>query len=182
MKSLLLVMCLLISLPGVAGAEGSGNEAVKEKPCLNCSEEHRDHHRVMHKDWQAEQAEREKKLLAWVAQYTPDKKQEWTKVIEERKQLRNQWLSPENAPKREKWKAEKMAKMKELRKQLEAGKITKEEFIKQLHGGKGKEEWKSFHDLRQAVEKQDSEQVVVILNQLLVQYKEHNQLLKEKLN
>ncbi|WP_462409663.1 hypothetical protein [Neobacillus sp. Marseille-QA0830] len=181
MKRLLLIMALLISLPGIAGAEGSSNGETNEKPCLNCSEEHRSHHKMMHKDWQAEQAKREQKLLAWVDQYTPDKKQEWTTVMAERKELRNQWMSPENATKREKWKTEKMAKMKELRKQLEEGKITKEEFIKQIHGGKGIEEWKSFHDLRLAVEKQDSAQATAILNQLLVQYKERNKMLREKL-
>ncbi|WP_251551803.1 hypothetical protein [Neobacillus muris] len=181
MKMILLIMSFVMMLPGIAGAADYSYAVPTEKPCDNCSEDHREHHKMMHKDWQAEQAKREQKLLAWVNQYTPDKKQEWAKAIEERKQLRSQWMSPENAKKREQWKAEKMAKMKKLRKQLEEGKMTKEEFIKQMHGGKGKEEWKSFHDLKLAVEKQDSGQAADILNQLLSQYKANNQMLREKL-
>ena len=33
-------------------------------------------------------AEREQKLLAWVDQYTPDKKAEWTKVLAEKKEIK----------------------------------------------------------------------------------------------
>jgi hypothetical protein len=74
-----------------------------------------------------------------------------------------------------------MKKMKELHKQLEEGKITKEEFIKEAHGGKDMGRWKTFHDIKLAVENKDAKLAAERLNQLLDQYKEHNVKLKEKL-
>ncbi|QCJ42279.1 hypothetical protein FAY30_10375 [Bacillus sp. S3] len=171
-------LVLVLSMSGFASAKDSVPVDHEEKPC-NCQEE--EHRHMMHKDWQSMMKEREQKLLTWVDQYTPDKKGEWTKVLEEKKTLRNKWMSPENAAKREQWKKEKMAKMEELKKQFDEGKLTKEQYIAKIHEGKKMGHWKMFHDLRIAIDKKDDKQAAVILNQLLVQMKEHNKMLKEKL-
>ena len=175
-RGLVLTLAILV-MPTVALANTFPANH-EEKPC-DCKEGKR--HHMTHKDWQAMMAEREQKLLAWVSQYTPEKKAEWTRVLEEKKNLRNQWMSPENSAKREQWKKERIAKMEALKKQFESGKITKEEFIKQSHGGKEMGHWKTFHELRIAVDKKDSKQAAILLNQLLEQTKQHNQLMKEKL-
>ncbi len=176
-KLLFLLLAFLI-VPSYATANESVPVNQEEKPC-DCKEDN--HHRMKHKDWQAMMAQREQKLLSWVNQYTPEKKAEWSKVLEERKNLRSQWMSPEYAAQREQWKKEKMAKMEELKKQLDEGKLTKEEFIKKAHGGKEMGHWKMFHELKIAIDKKDDKQAVILLNQLLNQTKQHNQLLKEKL-
>ncbi|WP_160719103.1 hypothetical protein [Bacillus sp. USDA818B3_A] len=168
----------LLLMPSAVLANHTIPAAHDEKPC-DCKDGKRDH--MTHKDWQSMMAKREQKLLVWVSQYTPEKKAEWTKVLEEKKNLRTQWMSPENSTKREQWKKERIAKIEELKKQLESGKITKEEFFKQAHGGKEMGHWKTFHELRIAVDKKDNKQAAALLNQLLVQTKQHNQLLKEKL-
>ncbi|MGG1674443.1 hypothetical protein ACIFOT_01710 [Neobacillus sp. NRS-1170] len=179
LKLFSLSLGLLLAFPGMAGAHGHAPVDHMEKTPCDCAEG-KQHHQI-HRDWQAHMQEREQKLLAWVDQFTPDKKAEWTKVLDERKTLHKQWMSPENAKKREQWKNEKMAKIQELKKQLDAGKITKEEFMKQAHGGKGMGHWKMYHDLSLAVEKKDNKQAALLLNQLLQQTKEHNQKLKELL-
>lgn len=184
LKKLFLALGLVLFIPGFAAANGdvtdSNGKKQAEQPC-DCQEGNQ-HHHMMQRDWQARIAEREQKLLTWVNQYTPDKKGEWTKVLEEKKTLRNKWLSPEFAGKREQWKKDKMAQMEELKKQLDEGKITKEEFIKKAHGGKDMGHWKSFHDLKLAIEAKDDKQSAVLLNQLLDQYKQHNISIKEMLN
>lgn len=182
-KMLFLALGLLLSMPGFAAANpsapdthGGGQEG--KAPC-DCQEGK--HHHMMHRDWQAKMAEREQKLLTWVNQYSPDKKVEWTKVLKEKKALRSQWMAPENAAKRDKWRKEKMAQMEGLKKQLDEGKITKEEFIKKAHGEKGMGHWKVYHDLKVAVEAKNNKHAAALLNQLLAQYKQHNQMLKEML-
>jgi len=182
-KLLLLSLGILMSVPGMAIAAPStpdtSNGVQREKAPCDCEEN--GHRNMMHKDWQAKMEERQKMLLSWVDQFTPEKKAEWTAVLAEKKTLRNQWMSPENAAKREQWKKEKMAKIVELKKQLDAGKITKEEFFKQAHGGKEMSHWKTFHELKMAVEKKDNKQAALLLNQLLEQSKQHNQKIKELL-
>lgn len=150
-----------------------------ENQAEECDCEQQEH---KHGDWQAKMAEREQKLLTWVDQYTPDKKTEWTQVLAEKKELRTKWLSPEFAEKREKWKQEKMVKIQDLKKQLERGKITKEEFVKQAHGGKNMSHWKTFHDLKGAVEAKNDQKAAELLNQLLEQSKQHNASMKEMMN
>jgi len=177
-KMLLFTMTLLL-VPSFAAAHESVPSNHEEKSC-DCKQDR--HHHTMHKDWQAMMAQREQKLLSWVDQYTPDKKAEWTKVLEEKRTLRSQWMSEENAAKREQWKKEKMAKMEELKKQLEEGKLTKEEFMKNVHDKKEMGHWKTFHELRIAIEKKNDKQAKILLNQLLEETKQHNQVLKEKLN
>jgi hypothetical protein len=182
LKMLILITGLLLSVPGFATANQSvpdtSNGEQREKAPCDC-QEGKHHH--MHRDWQAKMAEREKMLLSWVGQYTPEKKAEWTKVLAEKRTLSNQWMSPEYAEKREQWKKEKMAKIDELKKQFDAGKITKEEFIKQAHGGKEMAHWKTFHELRIAVDKKDNKQAGLLLNQLLDQTKQRNEKIKELL-
>lgn len=179
-KMLFLALGLLLSMPGFAAANPPGPDAnggqTDKAPC-NCQEG--EHHHMMHRDWQAKMAEREQKLLTWVNQYSPDKKVEWTKVLNEKRALRSQWMAPENAAKRDKWRQEKMAQMDGLKKQLDEGKITKEEFVKKAHGEKGMGHWKVYHDLEVAVEAKNNKHAAVLLNQLLAQYKQHNQMLKE---
>ncbi|MCM3764282.1 hypothetical protein [Neobacillus niacini] len=197
-KIILFMIGMLVSVPFAAGAnevvpdtnvdnQEQVNNVDNSEECDCEAEESTDQHGTQghghkHGDWQAKMADREKQLLGWVDQYTPDKKDEWTQVLEEKKQLRNEWMSPNNAEKREKWRSEKLKKMKELHKQLEEGKITKEEFIKEAHGGKDMARWKMYHDLKLAVEKKDDKLAAEGLNQLLEQYKQHNQRLKEKLD
>lgn len=194
-KILLYVFSLMLSIPGLAAANGpmpDTDEVIAEKVPMKDSQLEKEKmdaeecdcekQEDMHRNWQAKMAEREQKLLTWIDQYTPDKKAEWTKVLEEKKQLRNKWLSPELAEKRENWKQEKMAKIQELKKQLEAGKITKEEFVKQAHGGKNLGNMKTFHELKDAVEAKNDKKAADLLNQLLEQTKQHNEKMKEMIN
>ncbi|MEW9053927.1 MAG: hypothetical protein AB2392_22430 [Neobacillus sp.] len=179
-RMLLLVIGLFFFLPGmnIADAALKPNPDVKqgEKNAEECDCEEREH---SHKDWKAKMEEREKNLLAWVDQYTPDKKDEWTKVIAEKKDLRAKWLAPEFSEKREKWKQEKMAKIQDLKKQLEEGKITKEQFVEKAHGSKSLAQWKTFHELKAAAEAKDDKKAATLLNQLLDQQKQHNQKMKD---
>jgi hypothetical protein len=189
-RMLIIVLGLLLAIPGWVSAnvevpDANGKQTEKPVPgsqdkedTEECDCEKQEH---MHKNWQAKMAEREQKLLAWVDQYTPDKKAEWTKVLAEKKELRNKWLSPENAEKREKWKQEKMSKIQELKKQLDEGKITKEEFVQKAHGGKAMGNWKTFHDLKAAVESKNDKTSAELLNQLLDQSKQHNEKIKAML-
>ncbi|MEH7253694.1 hypothetical protein V7111_16330 [Neobacillus niacini] len=185
-RMLIIVLGLLLTIPGLTSANVQA-PAENEKPAVPGSHDKeeekagKEYEDQNHKDWQAKMAEREQKLVAWVDQYTPDKKAEWTKVLAEKKELRNKWLSPENAAKREKWKQDKMAKIKELKKQLDEGKITKEEFVQKAHGGKAMGSWKTFHDLKTAVETKNDKQAIELLNQLLEQSKQHNEKIKAML-
>ncbi|MCM3566905.1 hypothetical protein [Neobacillus mesonae] len=169
LKILLLALGLVFSTQGFAVAHGMAPDTDRE------------HHHKMHKDWQAKIKAREQLLLTWVDQYTPEKKEEWTKALAEKKELHKQWMNPENAKKREQWKKEKVEKMKELKKLLEEGKITKEQFMKGVHGGKGMAHWKSFKDLKTAVDNKDDKQAKEILNKLLVHYQTHNAKMKKML-
>ena len=178
LKGLVFTLALLVMPTGALANHHTSPANHQDKPC-DCKEGK--HHGMTHKDWQAMMAEREQKLLGWVNQYTPEKKAEWSMVLEEKKNLRNQWMSPENSAKREQWKKERKAKMEALKKQFESGKMTKAEFMKQAHGGKEMGHWKTFHELRIAVDKKDNKQAAILLNQLLEQTKQHNQLMKEKL-
>ncbi|NRD79271.1 hypothetical protein HPT25_18080 [Bacillus sp. BRMEA1] len=185
LKSIVLSAGLLFSVPGLAGAQGTVPDTNSDqrtitdpnKPC-NCQDDGSRHHHMHHKDFQAIMAQREQNLLTWVGQYTPEKKAEWTTVLAEKKQLFNQWMSPANAKKREQWKSEKMAKFNALKKQLDEGKITKEEFVKKIHDGKEKGHWKTYHELKLAVEKKDNTQAAALLNQMLVHYKQQNAKMK----
>lgn len=187
----IVMLGLLLAMPGFTSANVQVPDASEkptapspdnkdgEKGTEECECDEKQEH--MHKDWQAKMAEREQKLLTWVDQFTPDKKADWTKVLAEKKELKSKWLSPENAEKREKWKQEKMAKIQELKKQLDEGKITKEEFVQKAHGGKAMGNWKTYHDLKTAVEAKNEKQAAELLNQLLEQSKQHNEKIKTML-
>lgn len=170
-KLVVIVAILLLAIPAFA-------QANHQVPADNGAVTDTKHQQ----DWEEKRAERERLLLSWVDEFTPEKKAEWTKVLEERKALRNKWMSPENAEKREQWKKDKIAKITELRKLVEEGKITKEEFIHKLHGEKGMGYWKYYHDLESSVAEKDQKQSAELLNQLLAKYKEHNQIMAEMLN
>jgi hypothetical protein len=180
MKLMILALGLLLSIPGFASATGTTPELkdghAEKAPC-DCHDG-KGHH-DMHRDWQAKMAEREQKLLTWVDQYTPEKKAEWTKVLAEKKALQAKWHSPEFAKKHEEWKKQKLAKIQELKKLFEEGKLTKEEFFKKIHGDKDFGHWKTFHDLKIAVDSGDKKKAAENLNLLLGQYKQHNQMMKE---
>ncbi|MCM2533136.1 hypothetical protein NDK43_12940 [Neobacillus pocheonensis] len=182
-KSLILALGVFISIPGFASATGSTTPDTKggqaEKAPCDCHDG-KVHH-GMHRDWQAKMAEREQKLLTLVDQYTPGKKAEWTKVLAEKKALHQKWHSPEFAKQHEQWKKEKLAKMQELKKQYDEGKLTKEEFFKKVHGDKEFGHWKTYHDLKAAVDAKDKKKVEENLNLLLSHYKQHNQMMKEKM-
>lgn len=181
-KMLFVALGLIFSVPSFAAAHPSmqniDGEKGKAEPC-DCQDDK--HHHMMHRDWEAKMAEREQKLLAWVSQYTPEKKADWTKVLNQRKTLYTQWKSPENMKKREQWKKEKMAKMEELKKQLDEGKITKEEFMQKAHNSKMIGTWKTYHELEIAVEAKNNKKAATLLNQLLNHYKQHNQMLQDML-
>ncbi|WP_342430789.1 hypothetical protein [Neobacillus sp. FSL H8-0543] len=179
LRKLVFALALFLTVPGFNSANAEMSDKVKQGEDKECDCEQQEH---MQKDWQAKIKEREKNLLSWVDQYTPDKKAEWTKVLEEKKALRNQWLSPEFAEKREKWKQEKMSKIQDLKKQFEEGKLTKEEFVKQAHGGKDFGHFKTYHELNNAVAAKDKKQAAALLNQLLEQSKQHNEKMKEMMN
>ncbi|MCL6571804.1 MAG: hypothetical protein K6T88_08965 [Bacillus sp. (in: Bacteria)] len=185
LKMLFLSFGLLFSMPVMASANKTvvpdTNGEQREKAPCDC-QEGTDGHHMMHKNWQTKMMEREKMLLSWVDQYTPAKKEEWIKVLEEKKTLRNKWMSPKNAAMREQWKKDKMANLEALKKQFDEGKITKEEFMKQAHGGKEMAHWKTFQELKLSAEKKNTEQSTILLNQLLDQYKQHNTQINEIVN
>lgn len=181
-KIIFLVFGLLLILPNIGSATNPTTDPSKDQE-MKCPDDCPGKHgHFMNKHWQEKMREREQQLSTWVDQYTPEKKEEWTKLLQERKALRDKWLSPEFASKREKWKQEKMTKMQELKKQYEEGKITKEELMKKAHGGKDFSHWKTYHELKKAVESKNDAQAKQLLNQLLEQYKQHNEMIKERMS
>ncbi|WML44141.1 hypothetical protein [Neobacillus sp. PS3-40] len=183
-KVVMLAAGLFLLLPSFGMANGATPDSKQEQK-MNVPDDcrHGKHGDMMNKEeWQAKMKAREQQLLQWVDQYTPEKKAEWAKVTQEKNMLHEKWLSPEFAKQREQWKKEKMAEMQNLKKQYDEGKITKEELMKKAHGGKDMAHWKTFHDLKAAVESNNKQQVSQLLNQLLEQHKQHNQMVKEMLN
>lgn len=173
-KVLGLVLASFLAVPMMASANGSTNDG-------HVHHGNESHGKCHERNWQAKMEEREKKLLLLVNQYTPDQRNEWTKVINERKQLREKWLSPEFKNKREQWKKAKMEKYQALKKQYEEGKITKEELIKKMHDGRMKH-WQAKQELKTAIKNKDDQKVKQILNQLLAQFKQQNAMMKAELN
>ncbi|TDK63242.1 hypothetical protein E2K98_07275 [Bacillus salipaludis] len=180
-KLFVLILGLFLAVPGLASAhkhipvDHEGHDIHKE----DCCDKDNHRHHFMHGDWKAKMAAREGKILGWVNQYTPEKKEAWTKMFSEKKVLMMKWLSPQNAAKREQWKKERMEKMEKFRKQYDEGKITKEEFLKKVHGGKDMSHWQTYHEIEEAVAEKNNEEAKKYLNQLLEQYKAHNQMLKD---
>ncbi|XJZ28786.1 hypothetical protein ACF5W4_08365 [Bacillota bacterium Lsc_1132] len=178
MKILLMVLGLFLSIPSLSMANAAtanlqpGQAKMVHKDC------HEGHHSMNGQKWQEKMKEREQEILSWVNKYTPEKKQEWDKVMTERKYLRKKWHSPQFAQKREQWKKNKIAQMQALKKAYEDGKITKEEYLSKIHGGKKMGAWKTYHDLKTAVENKNDQQAKQLLNQMLTHYKMHNEKMK----
>lgn len=168
-------------LPGMTLANGFMPKSYVQIDSKGLNGQHQHLHHKNDHNFQEKMNEKEQNLVTLVKQYTPDQIDEWTKVIEERKNLREKWLSPEYSEKRAQWKKEKIGKIQELKEQYDAGKITKEDFIKYAHGGK-ELDWKMYHSLMKAVENSNDKQVTLLLNKMLAQYKQHNKLLKSAIN
>ncbi|MFC0297662.1 hypothetical protein [Geobacillus jurassicus] len=133
----------------------------------------------------------EQKWLEMVQTYTPEQADEWKKVLEERKALRQQ-LDDEQVKQAIKEKCKQMKKEREaaldrLIDQLADKKITKDEFkqeLKQLHKKKRwmtKEEKQRLHMLhehtRQAMESNNKEAMAKLLPQWLDYMKKENERL-----
>lgn len=182
-KIVLLAAGIFLAIPsfGMAhGATPNANQQIRHHDKDECH--HEKHGEMTEKNWQEKVKEKEQQLLLWVDQYAPEQKDEWVKVIQEEKALRDKWLSPEFSKQREQWKQEKMAKIQELKNQFDEGKITKEELMKKAHGGKDFAHWKTYHDLKEAVEEKDNKEAKQLLAQMLQQHKQHNEMVKEMLN
>lgn len=148
-------------------------------PILDTSgkEIHDGHNRhQMHQNCREKMRAKERKLLSLVSRYTPEKKAEWVKVMAERDQLRAKWFSPEFSKKREQWKKEKQQRMAE-REQRGNGEVPRKHDHETKIG-----RWKMYHQLKSAVESDNDKQAAKILNQILMHYKKHNEVMKKALN
>lgn len=164
-------LCLLVS--GTALANGN---MPKEK--CNGNRDCYEKGTNLDKNWQEKMKQKQQILLSLVNKYTPEKKKEWEAVIKERNLLMQKWLSPQFAEKREQWKKENMGNVEDLHKQYEEGKITKEEFLKQIHKGKELGHWKIYQELKESLKNHDDQKTAQLLNRLLVHYKQKNEKLK----
>lgn len=180
MRWMLLLVGLLVAVPGLSMANGMERDKVGEKSTVQKEAHHgsQPQHFRNKQNWEEKMKENDTLLLSWVNTYSPEKKQEWTKVIAEGKDLRAKWHSPEYAKQREQWKMKKMAQMESLKKSFEQGKITKEEFYSKLHGAGNMEFWITYHELKMAVEAKDQQKAKKLMDQMLVQYKMHNEKIK----
>jgi hypothetical protein len=177
-KMIGLVLGLFLVVPGMVFANGTmpdpNNKGVNN---TENSLDQRNHH-MMDKNWQEKMKQKQQKLLSFVNKYTPEKKKEWEAVIKDRNSIMEKWQSPEFAEKRQQWKKEKMAKFEGLHKQYEEGKITKEEFVKKVHGSKETGHWKIYHELKDSVKSNNDKKTAQLLNQLLTHYKQQNEMMK----
>ncbi|MCQ6279164.1 hypothetical protein [Bacillus sp. EB600] len=172
-----LVLGLFLVLPGMAFANGTMSNTTNKGE--NSTENRLDqrHYQMMDKNWQEKMKQKQQKLLSFVNKYTPEKTQEWEAVIKDRNRIIEKWQSPQFAEKRQQWKKEKMAKFEGLHKQYEEGKITKEEFVKKVHGGKETGHWKIYHELKDSVKNNNHKRTAQLLNQLLTHYKKQNEIM-----
>lgn len=173
-----MVIGLLLSIPGLSFANGAVTDLHSTKAKMVHKDCHQGDHSMNDFKWQEKMKERDLQLLTWVNKYTPEKKGEWEQVITERKNLHKKWMSPEYAAKREQWKKMQIEKMEALKKSFEEGKITKEEFMAKVHNGKKMGAWKTYHDLKTAVETKNDLKAKELLNQMLTHYKMHNEKMK----
>ncbi|WML52800.1 hypothetical protein RCG17_26150 [Neobacillus sp. PS3-12] len=174
---ILLGLCLL--LPSIAMANGNSLQEKCKGTNMDCYEK-RSHH-MMDKNWKEEMKKKQQLLLAFVNKYTPEKKKEWEAVIKDRNKLIEKWSSPQYAEKRKQWKKIKMAKIEELHKQYEEGKISKEEFLKKVHSGKEMGQWKIYQEIQTSVKNHDDKKTAQLLNQLLEHYKQKNEMMRAAL-
>lgn len=178
MKIILMVLGLLLSIPSLSFANGTEADVQSVKTKMVHKDCHEGNHSVSDLKWQEKMKERDSQLLTWVNKYTPGKRQEWEQVITERKNLHEKWMSPEYAAKREQWKKMRIEKMEALKKAFEEGKISKEEFMAKVHHGKKMGAWKTYHELKTAVETKNDQKVKELLDQMLIHYKMHNEKMK----
>jgi hypothetical protein len=174
---ILLGLCLL--LPSIVMANGNLPQEKCKGTNKDCYEK-RSHH-MMDKNWKEEMKKKQQLLLSFVNKYTPEKKKEWEAVIKDRNKLIEKWSSPQYAEKRKQWKKIKMAKIEELHKQYEEGKISKEEFLKKVHSGKEMGHWKIYQEIQTSVKNHDDKKIAQLLNQLLEHYKQKNEMMKAAL-
>ncbi|OCA81538.1 hypothetical protein A8F94_21940 [Bacillus sp. FJAT-27225] len=180
------IVSLLLVLPSVAAANTMVQNPEKnhnETEIHDCPMGRHSKERI---PFEVKQAE----LQSWAETYTPDKAAEWRTVLAERNQLHEKWMSAEMAPRRESWKQEKQARIEEiksLRRQLEEGKMTREEFLKRVHEkmhGKGASKLKGhfiYPRLKAAVEKGDKKQAAQLLDDMLLFFKSHNERMAERM-
>ncbi len=177
-KMIGLVLGLFLVVPGMAFANGTmPNTTNKGGNSTENSLDQR-HHHMMDKNWQEKMKQKQQMLLSFVNKYTPEKTKEWEAVIKDRNSIMEKWQSPQFAEKRQQWKKEKMAKFEGLHKQYEEGKITKEEFVKKVHGSKEAGHWKIYHELKDSVKSNNDKRTAQLLNQLLTHYKQQNEMMK----
>ncbi|WML48867.1 hypothetical protein RCG23_01700 [Neobacillus sp. PS3-34] len=177
------LLALSLTIPGVAAAEGFKSEMADHSRYMESGKHHsgREH-------CKGKMEERETMLLSWVEKYTPEQKDRWNQAIKERKEIVNKWHSPQFAKKREEWKRARMAKKAELKKQVEEGKISKEEMKQKFREKRQKfhkmkqEHYKTFNDLQTAVKNNDQKQAAQLLDKILVQMEQHNKWMKDKMN
>lgn len=178
-KILGLIMSVLLLGPAAASANGTIQKTnVDESKNIHTSRDYL----KMDKNWHERMKQKEQKLLGLVGVYTPQNKKEWAKVISERNSMREKWLSPQFAKKRAKWQKEKMAKIDALQKQYADGKLNKEEFMKKVHGSKALGNHNTYHELKEAVKNKNNKKAALLLNRLLVQYKQQNEIMKAAMN
>lgn len=165
-------------VPGAAFANGNMSEAnCKGNDGFGDCYEKRSHHMV-DKNWHEEMQRKQQMLLKVVSKYTPEKKKEWEAVIKERNTLKEKWSGPQFDKKRQQWKKEKMAKIKELHQQYEEGKMTKKEFLKKVHSEKEMGNWKIYQDLKDTIKNHNDQKTAQLLNQLLDNFKQKNEMMK----
>ncbi len=179
-KIILMALGIMIAIPSLSMANVvAAAQLQTQQPKMVHKDCHEGHHHSMNDEkWQEKMQERDQQIRSWVAKYTPEKNQEWDKVLTEGKTLHEKWHSPEFTQKREQWKKNKIAQMQALKKAYEDGKITKEEYIAKAHQGMKMGAWKTYHDLKTAVEANNAQQAKALLNQLLTAYKLHNEKMK----
>lgn len=177
------LLAFALAVPGAAAAKGFVSENHDHSRHM---EGGKHYHSMEH--CKGNMKGHESMLLSWVEKYTPEQKDRWKQAIDERKALYKQWKSPQFAQKRAKWKQARMAERENLKKQVEKGKISKEEMKQKILGKKQKffkmkhEQHRAFHDLKKAAKNNDAKQAKKLLNQLLGQMELHNKWMKEKMN
>jgi hypothetical protein len=178
-------IALMLLLPSVAAA----NTMIQSPPQEQGTEAHKGKMESQGKHRMTFEV-KEVELQSWAEKYTPEKAEEWKTVLAERKQLHEKWMSPEMAPKREAFEKERQAKIEEikaLRQQFEAGKLTREEFLKRAHekmqhnGATSMKGHAVYPRLHAAVEKGDTKEAGLLLNELLVFFKSHNERLADRM-
>lgn len=127
--------------------------------------------------------ERKTDLLTFAEKYTPDAVKEWTAVIAEREGLKEKWLSEEYQAARQSYQEERQAMMQELRDQVANGEMTRVDMQQKMMEIKGISENRGlYNDLQAAIDAENKEEAAKLLDELLKQFKERNNELKNRLD